>query len=156
MYINKMIFFYKADEIPYGAFSNFAEFPVRIQDKIWPSSEHYFQAMKFQGTEHEEELRQLKNPMDVALAGRDRSRPLRSDWEFVKDDVMRTAVFAKFSQYDFLKQLLLSTNNETIVEHSSNDHYWADGSDGIEIGTGKNMLGIILMEVRQKLSDPQI
>ncbi|KAF9194169.1 hypothetical protein BGZ50_006648 [Haplosporangium sp. Z 11] len=33
-------------------------------------------------------------------------------------------------------------------EHTKNDRYWADGGDG----TGKNMLGKILMEVREKIS----
>jgi O-acetyl-ADP-ribose deacetylase (regulator of RNase III) len=42
---------------------------------------------------------------------------------------------------------LLSTGNDYLVEHTKNDSYWADGGDG----TGKNMLGIILMEVRDSI-----
>ena len=34
--------------------------------------------------------------MTAAKMGRDRSRPLRKDWEQVKDELMRTAVAAKF------------------------------------------------------------
>lgn len=48
-----------------------------------------------------------------------------------------------------LKELLLSTGNRYIAEHTANDDFWGDGGDG----SGKNMLGKILMEVREDLSD---
>jgi hypothetical protein len=54
---------------------------------------------------------------------------------------------AKFLQHPKLKANLLNTANATIVEHSANDSYWADGGDG----SGKNMLGILLMRVREEL-----
>lgn len=79
--------------------------------------------------------------------GRNRELPLRVDWEQVKDDIMRKAVLAKFTQNKEIKNVLLSTGKETIVENTSNDYYWGCGKDG----SGKNMLGIILMEVREKL-----
>lgn len=47
-----------------------------------------------------------------------------------------------------LKELLLSTDNLPIIEHTNNDSYWGDGGDGM----GKNQLGQILMEVRNKLN----
>ena len=133
----------------YGSFSNFALFPIRLLDKRWPTSEHYFQAQKFAGTEHEEAVRLAKSPMIAARMGRDRKRPLRPDWESVKDDLMREAVRAKFCQHPELRDLLLSTGNAEIVEHTENDSYWGDGGDG----SGKNMLGHILMEVREKLRE---
>ena len=79
--------------------------------------------------------------------GRDRKNPIRKDWESVKDNIMREAVYAKFTQHDDLKKILLSTGDEVLIEHTENDNYWADGGDG----SGKNMLGIILMEVRDKI-----
>ena len=60
---------------------------------------------------------------------------------------MREAVRAKFRQHPSLRTLLLSTADAYIVEHSRNDAYWGDGGDG----SGKNMLGRILMEVREEL-----
>jgi N-glycosidase YbiA len=56
-------------------------------------------------------------------------------------------VRAKFRQHDELRELLLSTGDEEIVEHTTNDAYWADGGDG----GGLNMLGKILMEIRAEL-----
>lgn len=136
----------------YGPFSNFSAHRLFLKEKIWRTSEHYFQAQKFVGTEHEEELRMAESPMVVARMGRSRKRPLRKDWDTVKDDVMREAVMAKFSQNKELKALLVGTGDATLVEHTANDSYWADGGDG----TGKNMLGIILMEVREKLKGEQV
>ena len=79
--------------------------------------------------------------------GRDRSKSLRADWESLKDDLMRAAVWAKFTQHAALKDLLLSTGDSELIEHTKNDSYWADGGDG----SGLNMLGRILMEVRSRL-----
>lgn len=131
----------------YGCFSNFSRHPVKLKGKTWATSEHYFQAQKFVDTQHEEELRKAPNPMEVAKMGRDRSRPLRKDWESVKDNIMREVVYAKFTQHADLKETLLSTGNSKLVEHTANDNYWADGGDG----SGKNMLGIILMEIRERI-----
>lgn len=130
----------------YGCFSNFSAQPFRLKDKIWKTSEHYFQAQKFAETEHEEELRLVDSPMVVARMGRDRKRPLRKDWEIVKDDVMREALRAKFTQNEDLKKILLETGDATLVEHTANDNYWGDGGDG----NGKNMLGKLLIELREE------
>lgn len=141
------ILFYHLHE-PYGEFSNFARFPIELKGKLWPTSEHYFQAQKFAGTEHEEHVRQAATPSEAAQMGRDRKRPLRPDWEAVKEDIMRDAVMAKFSQHAGLRDLLLNTGDAQLIEHTSNDTYWADGG---EDGHGLNRLGVILMEVREKL-----
>jgi ribA/ribD-fused uncharacterized protein len=144
--MDKVINFYiPKDE--FGCFSNFAAYPIKLKGKVWPTSEHYFQAQKFSGTEHEEAVRQAKSPRIAAQMGRDRSRPLPKDWESRKDDIMREAVRAKFEQHDDLREILLATENASIVEHTENDSYWGDGGDG----SGKNMLGRILMEVREEL-----
>ena len=109
--------------------------------------EHYFQAQKFAGTEHEELIGSTPSPMTVAKIGRDRKRPLRADWEEVKDCIMRKAVRAKFEQHPRLAAMLIETGEAEIVEHTENDAYWGDGGDG----QGVNRLGRILMQVRAEL-----
>jgi hypothetical protein len=140
------ILFYSASG-DHGGFSNFSAHPVLLKGKRWPTSEHYFQAQKFPGTPHESEILRASSPGAAARMGRDRRRPLRPDWEAVKDGVMLDVIRAKFTQHEELKTLLLSTGEEELIEHTSRDHYWADGGDG----SGKNMLGKILMKVRQEL-----
>jgi ribA/ribD-fused uncharacterized protein len=131
----------------YGCFSNFSKHPVFLKGKRWPTSEHYFQAQKFAGTEHEEEVRKCETAREAANMGRSRKLPLRRDWERVKEQIMLEVVRAKFTQHDDLKQVLLVTGDATLVEHTANDSYWGDGGDG----SGKNRLGRILMQVRDEL-----
>ena len=143
---NKVINFYSTKDA-YGCFSNFAAYPFELKGKIWKTSEHYFQAQKFAGAPGEEEIRLIDSPMTAARAGRSRQRPLRKDWEAVKDDIMREALRAKFTQHEDLRKILLQTGDARLVEHTTNDRYWGDGGDG----SGLNMLGTLLMELREKL-----
>jgi N-glycosidase YbiA len=131
----------------HGCFSNFSPHPIELKGKRWPTSEHYFQAQKFAGTEHEELVRLAKTPKQAAEMGRDRSRPLRADWEQVKDDTMREAVRQKFLTHQDIRQVLLGTGEDELIEATSNDYYWGCGTNK----TGKNMLGKILMEVRSEI-----
>lgn len=41
-----IINFYSTSD-DYGDFSNFAAWPIKVDGKTWPTSEHYFQAQKF-------------------------------------------------------------------------------------------------------------
>jgi N-glycosidase YbiA len=131
----------------FGEFSNFAEYPISIDGTLWPTSEHYFQAQKFDDAGYRQKIRKANSPILAASLGRDRRKKLRRDWESVKVGVMRTAVMAKFAQHEDLRALLLSTGDAKLVEHTENDDYWGDGGDS----SGKNMLGRILMQVRESL-----
>lgn len=131
----------------HGCFSNFSRHSVFLKGKRWPTSEHYFQAQKFAGTEHEDAVRQCKTPALAASMGRSRKLPLRRDWDSVKDQVMLEVVRAKFAQHEELKATLLATGDAKLVEHTEKDSYWGDGGDG----SGKNRLGQILMKVRDEL-----
>jgi hypothetical protein len=70
----KSIRFYRLNEA-YGEFSNFSPHPFELNGRTWPTAEHYFQAQKFSGTEHEEAVRLAKSPMVAARMGRSRERP---------------------------------------------------------------------------------
>ncbi len=143
------IYFYSTREVPYGCFFNFSAHGFELDRKYWKTSEHYFQAQKFVGTPDEEEVRQAKTSKDAARMGRERHRPLRKDWESVKGDIMRKVVLRKFETHEEIRNVLLSTGNETLIEKTTGDMYWGCGTDG----TGENMLGIILMEVRTALRE---
>ncbi|KAI5072874.1 hypothetical protein GOP47_0012980 [Adiantum capillus-veneris] len=153
------IHFYHQHKSPYGCFSNFYAAEIFLDGKKWPTTEHYFQAMKFPSDPAlVERVRTTSTPSKAAAFGRDRRFPLRQDWnkEFVgadgrttntKLEVMRIALRAKFDQHPLLRQTLLSTRGCKLVERTANDHYWGDGGDG----SGKNMLGKLLMGLRDSL-----
>lgn len=142
----KEIKFYKVND-DYGFMSNFAPYPFSDGSRIWTTSEHYFQAQKFLVPQIQEKIRQIVSPMDAAIEGRNRQNPLRADWEEVKDEVMLQALRMKFSQNPEIAKELLATGDAIIIEHTRNDAYWADGGDG----SGKNKLGLLLMQVREEL-----
>ena len=143
----EVINFYSVSD-EHGCFSNFAPYPVRLGGKVWPTTEHYFQAQKFEDAGHQEAIRKAKSPMIAARMGRDRKKKLRRDWESAKVSVMTDAVRAKFIQHDDLRAVLLGTGDAKLVEHTENDNYWGDGGDG----SGRNMLGQVLMRVCRRAS----
>lgn len=99
--------FYKTQD-PFGCFSNFAAYPIFLNGQEWPTTEHYFQAQKFENEQDREEIRTASSPMMAARMGRDRNRKLRSDWEQVKVEIMTQAVRSKFSQHAELRSILLA------------------------------------------------
>ncbi|CAG8547208.1 13294_t:CDS:2 [Ambispora leptoticha] len=137
----------------YGEFSNFYPSPIVIDDVIWPTTEHYFQAQKFVSDPAiVTRIRVLPTPNEAAKEGRRRDLPLRSDWESVKEIVMMEALRAKFTQHPELGRVLLSTGDKKIIEHTSNDRYWADGGG---LDHGQNRLGVLLMRLRNELREKE-
>lgn len=142
----KELKFFRRGE-PHGYMSNFSAHPVTIDNRSWPTTEHFYQAMKFKDFNIQERVRNSGGPGACAKMGRDRSLPMRDDWDKIKDDVMRHAVLTKFLQHTDLRDALLATGDEHIIEDSPYDSYWGCGKDG----KGQNMLGITLMWVRDLL-----
>jgi ribA/ribD-fused uncharacterized protein len=138
-------FFSKSDT--YREFSNFAPFPIELDGKRWPTSEHFYQAQKFADRELQKRIRAADKPIiakNLADKHRDKIRP---DWDAVKDDVMYRAVRCKFETHAELRELLRATGDEEIVEAAPNDYYWGVGSNG----TGQNKLGLIIERIRREL-----
>lgn len=131
----------------YGEFSNFALFPITVDGKLWPTSEHYYQAHKYSDPKLQEWVRLGDTPVEAAKRGRDKSKPKRKDWDQVKDGIMEKALVAKFTQHEVLKKLLLATGDSALYEHTKNDCYWGDCGDR----SGKNKLGKALMKIRGQL-----
>lgn len=122
-----MIKFYKVND-EYGCFSNFSKHSFVINGIVYKTSEHYFQSKKFEGSIFEKETILVKTPMEAANLGHDRSKPLREDWENVKNKIMYDAVFAKFKSNKDIKNILISTGDEVIIEATKEDYYWGGRS----------------------------
>jgi len=117
--------------------------------KIWPTSEHYFQAQKFINyREMMEIVRRKQTPREAFEFARENTSKIRIDWNQKKDEVMLTALRAKFSQHPELQKMLKETGSADLVEHTKNDSYWGDGGNGC----GQNKLGKLLMQVREELN----
>jgi ribA/ribD-fused uncharacterized protein len=138
-----MIKFYKSVP-PYGYLNNFTQAKMFIYGKWWKTVEHAYQAQKTSNPLEYDAIWKAETPRKARDLGQKVN--MRSDWDKIKYQVMKECVLAKFVQHHNLRQELLSTGDEEIVEDSPIDYYWGCGSDG----SGKNMLGKILMEIRQE------
>lgn len=127
--------------------SNFYPASFVLDGKRWATSEHYFQAQKFEDAALKEQIRKTNGPMEAALMGRRKDLPCRKDWLSVRDGVMKKALVAKFTQNEDIREELLATGDAKLVEDAPNDSYWGWGWDH----KGRNRLGQLLMEVRAEL-----
>lgn len=141
-----MIKFWRTTD-EYGALSNFAHFGFMLDEVYWPTSEHYYQAQKTRNSELQTIIRKATTPKKCKQIAC--QIELREDWENIKYDVMLTALRAKFNQSKSLKELLINTGDEELVEASPYDYIWGCGADG----SGKNLLGRALMEIRTELKE---
>lgn len=147
--MTKKIYFYSwAKE--YFEFSNFSKHPIEIDGKVYPTNEHYFQAMKFSDEDYAEQIRLAKTPAEAKKMGLSRVHKIHSDWDEKRVEVMRVAVEAKFTQHKDLLKYLVGTYPSTLIEDSPTDSFWGCGKDR----KGHNALGKLLMAFREEvLSD---
>jgi ribA/ribD-fused uncharacterized protein len=135
----------------YAFLSNFYNCPITYNGLTYLNNEATFQAQKT----IDESIRKEFTLLPPNLAKRKgRKITLRSDWEYIKDKVMYEICLQKFNPYNnekLLKQLI-ETGTETIVEGNYwHDNYWGNCScKKCKSIVGKNMLGKILMKIRNK------
>lgn len=148
---NDSVFFYSgAAKEPYGWMSNFSSYTVTFRRKTYPSSEHLFQALKFEGTDDSwaEKIRLAKTAMWAAKMGRSRKHPIKENWDDIKDKAMYFILELKLKQHPDLQTKLLETEGKRLVEDSPKDSYWGVGSTG----DGRNQLGKTWMYLRRDWS----
>lgn len=151
----RVIRFYRANEKPYGPFSNLYRSRIEFEGEVFPTAEHAYQAGKPRKREVRDWLLSAPSPSLLAMAAHGLYWwDVSSGWSKVKFDRMRAVLRAKFSQNPELKHLLLSTGDAILIETATVDNptnrLWGEVN-----GKGKNMLGRLLMEVRAELRLPQ-
>jgi ribA/ribD-fused uncharacterized protein len=140
----EIIKFYKLAD-PYGLFSNFKKSRMFVYNHWWNNVEAAYQAMKCVKPEDFTAIWKASSPREARELGQ--KVQLVPHWEDIKVDIMTECVMAKFLQnHEFLEQLL-ATGTAELIEDSPVDSFWGCGKDG----KGKNHLGKILMQVREKL-----
>lgn len=136
----------------YAFLSNFYRADVQLDKKVYPTTEHAFQAAK---TLEPGERRMIQLSGTPGIAKRlGRKVKLRKDWENVKLDVMLDLLRQKF-QDPHLREKLLSTGDATLIEGNTwGDKFWgAVLTDGKWVG--QNHLGKLLMKVRRGLMEEE-
>lgn len=144
--------FYKANERPFGVFSNLYRCEVSLEGESFPTAEHAYQSAKPRDDRVRKWLMDAPTPALLAKTAHQLNRPweVASNWSKIKVEHMRKVLRAKFEQHVNLRKILLSTADRHIVEAGTIDdaagRFWGEVN-----GKGKNMLGILLMELRQEL-----
>ncbi len=138
----------------FGGLSNMAPgFPLRVNGLHIYTSEALYQACRFP---HLPEIQKMiveqRSPMTAKMRSKPYRRDSRTDWDRVRVKVMRWCLRIKLVQHSCkFKDLLLSTDSRSIVEESQKDDFW--GAKPTEDGTliGTNVLGRLLMELREEV-----
>ncbi|EGN91903.1 hypothetical protein SERLA73DRAFT_191875 [Serpula lacrymans var. lacrymans S7.3] len=147
------IYFYNRED-PYYSFTNFYPSPIKHEGKIYPTSEHLFQSLKFlrDNPEIAEYIRKFSdNPRDAFNEAHRHNDKVRSDWLRIRIDMMDLVIGHKFRQHKHLKDELQSTGDAELFEDSPYDAYWGIGRDG----TGENQLGKALERLRTTLREEE-
>lgn len=136
--------FYKTND-PYGFMGNFYKARFFIYGRWWGFVEAPYQAEKTSIQSEKDEIWAAKKANDSRLLGQ--KVTMRPDWNEVKRQVMYECCMAKFLQHPELRKQLMETGEEELMEDSPVDYYWGCGADG----SGQNMLGQVLMQIRKEL-----
>lgn len=144
--------FYRANERPYGAFSNLFRRPIEFEGRMFPTSEHAYQAGKALKPAVREWILAAPTPALAAMAAHGLyTWDIVPNWAEIKFDRMRAVLRAKFTQHGDLQELLLATGDARLVEagtvNNAVNRLWGEVD-----GKGQNMLGVMLMELRQELA----
>ena len=130
-----------------------------IEDEVkikWKTSEHYYQYKKLKFLQQFPENKILDSDLEL-LINADTPRQAKDiiiyrkfkyfdEWDKIKANEMKQVLLAKFN-IPFMKKILIETGDAILIENSPYDYYWGCGADK----SGKNMLGLLLMEVREEL-----
>lgn len=129
--------------------SNFYRADVRMAGLVFPTSEHAFQALKTMDFEQRAWIAEAPTPSMAKLRGR--KARLVHDWDSIKVRVMADVLLAKFSDQRLADKLVATYPKELIEGNTWHDQYWGDCWCDHCPTPGRNMLGKLLMELRDKL-----
>lgn len=123
--------------------SNFYPCFIKHEGYIYPSVENAYQAYKTLDLNARNVFLDCK-PNKAKKIGQ--TLTLRPNWDIIKVPLMKGLLYQKFNKPEF-KELLLGTGDTELVE----GNWWGDTFWGVCHGEGKNVLGTLLMELREDL-----
>ena len=145
----------------FSVFSNDAKKTVDIAGTTYPTVTHYIGSMEALEAKNDplnEKIMSAATPKAVKAYLKKLSK--MDSWEAKKEEVMRSAVRAKFTQHPELRSKLLDTGKRPIGFADARDVFWGIGTsmdtDKAKLASkwrGLNKLGKILEELRTRLAE---
>lgn len=130
-----------------------AGFPLVVNNVPIQSSEVLYQACRF--PEHPDVQYSIitkRNPMEAKRVARANDNLTRRDWEWTRVLIMKWCLRVKLAQnWESFSSELFATEDMPIVEVSSKDGFWGAIPESGSLCTGANVLGRLLMELREQL-----
>jgi ribA/ribD-fused uncharacterized protein len=144
-----------------SCFSQWWVAPFEVDGTIYPTAEHWMMAGKAKLFGDQEALKAILScdtPAKAKKQGRLVQGFEQNTWDQHKYDIVVDGNFHKFTQHAVLKDFLLSTGDQVLVEASPFDTIWGIGLNSGSaaarnpaVWRGENLLGFALMEVRDKI-----
>jgi len=126
--------------------SNFYYVNILYYDRVYPSVEHFYQAMK--SLSDVDRVNILNAPSAAAAKKMGAGLTLRPDWDLVKIPIMDLGLRKKFSNADLAQKLIETYPNALVEGNYWNDKFWGFC---LKTGIGENHLGELLDRVRLDL-----
>lgn len=146
-------------KLPFGWLGNMSPFPIVFENKEYLTTEALFQALRFTNRPDIQELIRLeKSPMSAKLVAKGKVEFMDEGILYSEKDIdnMRICLRLKLKQHTELQEQLKATGNTPIIEDCSNRPHGSGlfwGAQKTENGwNGKNILGVLWMEERDKLN----
>ena len=134
-------------------------FPIRLNGVIIRTSEALYQACRFPHLPRvQRQTIEERSPMTAKMRSKPFRKDSRPDWNNVRIRVMRWCLQVKLAQnWEEFGKTLLATGERPIVEQSHKDDFWGAKLAGDGSLVGMNVLGRLLMELREQLNgdDPE-
>ncbi len=142
-------------EREFYVFSNFSSFQVEWRGRLWPTSEHAYQAARYMGVAEDlvEQIANARSAHEAWSLGthENKARQIKN-WPEVKAAIMYDICKHKLLQNPYVEKKLRLTNDEYLVEDSPVDSFWGWGADR----QGRNELGIVWMKLREELRNNKL
>lgn len=136
----------------FGGLSNMAAgYPIVINDTVVLTSEALYQSCRFPHLPDVQRLIISKNsPMTAKMVSKPYLDQSRVDWLRMRVRIMKWCLTCKIVQnWDRFSTLLLETQDLPIVEQSRKDKFWGAVPENDSTLVGANVLGRLLMELRE-------
>ena len=149
----KVIAFTKVS-LPYGWMGNMSPYPISYKNKLWPTAEALFQALRYSDESIRDLIHQQKSPFAAKLTSKSNIGKRVVQAQSPQDLAnMELILKLKLEQHPELKAELKKTGTATIIEDCTNRAnesglFWGAANQGGK-WVGQNMLGKLWMKLRR-------
>lgn len=130
-------------------FGSYSDHGFDLENRHWPTVEHYYEAMKFSDFEYQEIIRNSESPAIANELGHVRKQKRVKGWKKNRMLMMIRAIYTKCKAYPHIAERLIDTGNDMLMENSQYDYFWGCGRDRL----GRNTYGKVLINIRKKLQE---